>query len=71
MPLERSKEPEVTEVERGPLVFVCAVVVNLKNENMSLLQTDIQTVHYLLMRRFFISKCGENEVSRMQENITT
>jgi hypothetical protein len=32
MPLEMSKEPEVTDVERVTLVFVCADV-NLKNEN--------------------------------------
>ena len=29
------KEPEVTEVERGTLVFVCDDVVNLKNEKMN------------------------------------
>jgi hypothetical protein len=35
MPLEMSKEPEVTEVERGTLVFACDVGVILKNENIN------------------------------------
>jgi hypothetical protein len=33
MPLEMSKEPEVTEVESGTVVFVCADGVILKNES--------------------------------------